>query len=155
MRFRVPVVLALWLLALAALGAFALHGLRIGSDLRSFMPPPQTPDQKLLMEQIGEGPGARLLLLAIDGAPEAQLAELSRGLAAALQDDARFERVLNGAFDPAALDPALLPYRWLLAPTLDAHTLDATYLREQLERSVVVGRPEGEQTDLAVSRQRA
>jgi predicted exporter len=135
-RARAPLILAAWLLALAALAAFALHGLRIGSDLRSFMPPPQTPDQKLLMEQIGEGPGARLLLLAIDGAPEAQLAELSRGLAAALQDDARFERVLNGAFDPAALDPALLPYRWLLAPTLDAHTLDATYLREQLEQRV-------------------
>ena len=50
-------VVALWLLALAALAAFAWHGLRITTDLRSFMPPPQTPDQKLLMEQIGEGPG--------------------------------------------------------------------------------------------------
>ena len=63
---RRVVVVALWLLALTALAAFAWHSLRITTDLRSFMPPPQTPDQKLLMEQIGEGPGSRLLLLAIE-----------------------------------------------------------------------------------------
>jgi predicted exporter len=128
-------VLAIWVLALAALGAFALQRLRIGSDLRSFMPPPQTPEQKLLMEQVGDGPGSRLLLLAIGGAPEARLAELSRGLADALRSDASgFEQVFNGAFDPAALDDALLPYRYLLSPTLDAQALDADYLAAQLQQ---------------------
>jgi predicted exporter len=135
MRSRVA-LLAVWLLALAALAAFAWHTLRIGTDLRSFMPPPQTPDQKLLMEQIGEGPGSRLLLLSIDGAPEARLAELSRGLAAALRADARFEQAINGAFDPSALDEKLLPYRWLLSPTLDTHALDAEYLADQLGQRV-------------------
>ena len=129
-------VLALWLLALGALAAFVFTTLRIGTDLRSFMPPPSSPDQKLLMEQIGEGPGSRLLLLAIDGAPEATLAELSRGLAAKLTDDPRFEQVINGAFDPSALDPDWLPYRWLLSPTLDRHALDAAYLGEQLQQRV-------------------
>ncbi|GAA0712711.1 MMPL family transporter [Dokdonella soli] len=130
------ILLAAWLLALAALGAFAIHALRIGTDLRSFMPPPQTADQKLLMDQIGEGPGSRLLLLAIDGAPEAQLADLSRGLADRLHSDAHFEQVVNGAFDPATLDDRLLAYRYLLSPTLDRHTLDATYLGEQLEQRI-------------------
>ncbi|MGN6518085.1 MAG: MMPL family transporter [Dokdonella sp.] len=135
MRGRVA-LLAVWLLALAALAAFALHTLRIGTDLRSFMPPPQTPDQKLLMEQIGEGPGSRLLLLAIEGAPEAELAALSRGLVAALRADPHFEQAINGAFDPSALDGKLLPYRWLLSPTLDTHALDAAYLADQLGQRV-------------------
>ncbi len=129
-------VLAFWLLALAALAAYVFGTLRIGTDLRSFMPPPSTPDQKLLMEQIGEGPGSRLLLLAIDGAPEATLAELSRGLAAALADEPAFEQVINGAFDPSALDPDWLPYRWLLSPTLDHQALDKAYLSDQLQQRV-------------------
>lgn len=133
MRFA---LLAVWLLGLAAFGTFAVRGLRIGSDLRSFMPPPQSADQKLLMEQIGEGPGSRLLLLAITGAPEERLAELSRGLAERLRGDTHFEQTVNGAFDPATLDEALLPYRYLLSPTLDRHAFDAAYLGEQLEQRV-------------------
>jgi len=129
-------LLGAWLLALAALGAFALHSLRISTDLRSFMPPPQTPDQQLLMEQIGEGPGSRLLLLSIEGAPEPQQVELSRGLVAALHGDAHFEQAINGAFDPSSLDEKLLPYRWLLSPTLDTHVLDAAYLADQLGQRV-------------------
>src|SRR5690242_18077272 len=135
MRARVALLVA-WLAALAVLAAFALHSLRIGTDLRSFMPPPRTPDQKLLMEQIGEGPGTRLLLLSIDGAPEARLAGLSRGLVAKLRADAHFEQAINGAFDVSALDDKLLPYRWLLSPTLDTHALDAGYLADQLGQRV-------------------
>ena len=54
-----------WVVVLVAVAAYTAHTLRISTDLRSFMPPAQTADQKLLMEQIGEGPGSRLLLLAI------------------------------------------------------------------------------------------
>ncbi len=32
-------------------------------DLRQFMPEAQTPAQKLLLEELGEGPGSRLLLM--------------------------------------------------------------------------------------------
>src|SRR5690606_35822566 len=69
-------------------------------------------------------------------APEATLAELSRGLAEKLAEDERFEQVVNGAFDPAALDPDWLPYRWLLSPTLDRHALDAAYIGAQLQQRV-------------------
>jgi predicted exporter len=129
-------LLVAWLLALAALGFFAVRSLHIGTDLRSFMPPPETADQKLLMDQIGEGPGTRLLLLAIDGAKPEQLAELSRSLTAALRKDEHFEQVINGAFDPASLDEKLLPYRYLLSPTLDSHAFDAAYLADQLQQRV-------------------
>ncbi|HEY6985196.1 MAG TPA: MMPL family transporter, partial [Rhodanobacteraceae bacterium] len=127
---------AIWVVALIVLGVAAVRALRIGTDLRSFMPPPVTADQKLLMDQIGEGPGTRLLLLAIEGAPPERLAALSRGLADALRKDAHFEDVINGAFDPSAIDPKWLPYRYLLSPTLDHHALDAAYLADQLGQRV-------------------
>ncbi len=132
---RRRLLLGAWL-ALLALGALAaVDHLRLGSDLRSFMPPPASAAQKLLMEQVGEGPGSRLLMLAIGGAAEPALARLSRGLAVALEaDPAHFRQVLNGAFDPAALDERLLPYRYLLSPTLDAETFDVDWLVDQLSQ---------------------
>lgn len=147
-------LLVLWLLALAGLGWMVSQRLKISTDLRSFMPAPTTPDQRLLMEQVGEGPGSRLLLLAIGrscascascargtgpsmagaGSSDEQLAALSQGLATALKNDPRYSQVVNGSFDPGALDPALLPYRYLLSPTLDTQPLDEAYLADQLQQ---------------------
>jgi predicted exporter len=118
------------------------HRLVISGDLRDFMPPATTADQKLLLDEIGAGPASRLLLVAIGGALPQELATLSNSLAHALRGDAQFERVLNGDADVATLDPALLPYRYLLSPTLDAHALDATFLRDELQqRSEDLGSP--------------
>ena len=133
-RARVALLAAGWLLALALLGLWVAQRLHVGTDLRSFMPAPTTPDQRLLMEQVGEGPGSRLLLLAISGKDEATLAGLSRGLAAKLKSDPRYTQVLNGSFDLAALDARLLPYRYLLSPTLDTQPLDARFLHDELEQ---------------------
>ncbi len=127
-------LLVVWLLALAGLGRMVSQRLHISTDLRSFMPAPTTPDQRLLMEQVGEGPGSRLLLLSISGAPDERLAALSRGLVKALLHDPRYSQVLNGNFDLAALDPQLLPYRYLLSPTLDTQALDEAYLGDQLQQ---------------------
>ena len=121
-----------WVITIAALGVGVARTLRISSDLRSFMPPPQTADQKLLLDEIGEGPGSRLLLLAISGESSQQLAQLSQGLKAALGKDPRFLRVANGNADVNALASDLLPYRYLLSPTLDTQRLDTDYLRDQL-----------------------
>jgi len=128
------ILLATWLVVLAALGVCVAQRLRVSTDLRSFMPAPTTPDQRLLMEQVGEGPGSRLLLLAIAGKPDEQLAALSQQLAASLRKDERYSQVLNGSFDIAALDEQLLPYRYLLSPTFDTHAMDAPFLRDELEQ---------------------
>jgi len=127
-------LLVLWLLVLAGLGWMVSQRLKVSTDLRSFMPAPTTPDQRLLMEQVGEGPGSRLLLLAISGQSDARLASLSQGLVAALKKDPRYGQVLNGGFDLGALDPKLLPYRYLLSPTLDTQPLDEAYLADQLQQ---------------------
>jgi predicted exporter len=128
------ILLVVWLLALAGLGWMVSQRLKISTDLRSFMPAPTTPDQRLLMEQVGDGPGSRLLLLSISGAPDPQLATLSQGLVAALKHDKRYSQVINGNFDLGALDTSLLPYRYLLSPTLDTQPLDQAYLSDQLQQ---------------------
>lgn len=130
------VLLALWLAALAGLLFYVTSALKVSTDLRSFMPPPRTPEQRLLLDEIGEGPGSRLLLLAIEGDEPDTLAELSRQLAARVREDRRFVRVLNGESDIAALAQDLLPYRYLLAPTLDTQALDADFLHDELQQRV-------------------
>src|SRR6185437_5113768 len=134
-RMRRGARVAIWLVWLALIAEIgwgvALH-LKISSDLRDFVPPARTADQKLLLDEIGKGPGSRLLSLAIFGAPQAQLAVLSRGLEDALAHDSAFAHVANGSNDLAEVASGVLPYRYLLSPALDTHRLDAKYLREQL-----------------------
>jgi predicted exporter len=138
-------LIGLWWRALVLAGVLVQQRLVVSGDLRDFMPPPTNPDQKLLLDEIGEGPASRLLFLAIGGAPPERLVALSRGLVESLRADPQFERVLNGDSDIANLDPALLPYRYLLSPTLDKHALDAAYLRDELQQRVEdLGSPAGE-----------
>ncbi|HEX5960027.1 MAG TPA: xanthomonadin transporter [Rhodanobacteraceae bacterium] len=132
---RVALYLA-WLALIAAVGWGVARHLAISSDLRDFVPPARSADQKLLLDEIGRGPGSRLLLLAIADAPEAKLADLSRGLEAALAHDPAFTHVANGAQDLAGVASGLLPYRYLLSPTLDTHRFDAAYLHAQLQERV-------------------
>jgi predicted exporter len=141
-RAQRHVLIAAWWIALILLALVVQRGLVISGDLRSFMPPPADADQKVLLDQIGEGPASRLLLVAIDGAPQPALAQLSGGLARTLRNDPRFEHVLNGDTDATALDPTLLPYRYLLSPTLDNTTFDTAFLRDELQqRSEDLGSP--------------
>lgn len=136
--------IALWWLVLA-LAAFGVQRtLVVGNDLRGFLPPPRNADQKVLMDEIGDGPASRLLLMAISGAPPERLADLSRGLVRALRADARFTQVFDGDESVAQLDPVLLPYRYLLSPTLDRAQFDTTFLRDQLEQRIEdLGSPAG------------
>lgn len=141
---RTRVLLALAWLALLAIAGFLLSSrLSMSGDLRKFMPDAQTPEQRLLMDELGEGPGSRLLLLSISGADRETLATQSRDLAAALAADERFLLVSNG--EPQGIDAIpeqLRPYRYLLSPTLDARALDRDYLHAQLlERIEDLGSP--------------
>src|SRR6185437_12105552 len=67
---------------------------------------------------------------------QAQLADLSRGLEDALVRDSAFAHVVNGGNDLAEIASDLLPYRYLLSPTLDSHRLDATFLHTQLQQRI-------------------
>jgi predicted exporter len=125
-------LLAGWIVAIALLGYYVQQNLTISADLRLFMPSPKTPIETLLLEEVGESPASRLLLVALDGAEPEMLAETSQALAQALREDPQFGLVSNGAASLDAIPESLLPYRYLLSPTLDHTRLDASDLREEL-----------------------
>jgi predicted exporter len=127
------VLLAAWVGVLALLGLFVQRQLVLGADLRLFLPSPKTPEQKLLLEGIGEGPATRALVVALQGAEPERLADLSRALTQALHDSEHFQLVSNGEVSLDAVPEDLLPYRYVLSPTLDGVRFDVDYLRAQLQ----------------------
>ena len=128
MSARQAGLLAAVLAVLAALGWLVHERLTVGTDLRLFMPSPRTAAERLVLDEIGEGPASRMLLLAIRGGEPGAAAETSHRLAQALRVSPRFRTVANGETDVAALPDHFLPYRYLLSPALDARPLDADTL---------------------------
>ena len=90
---------AAWVVALALLGWFVQRQLVVGADLRLFLPSPTTPEQRLLLEEVGEGPASRVLAIALEGAPPEQLADISRELVEARL--ARDQQLLHREFGRA------------------------------------------------------
>jgi predicted exporter len=126
------VLLALWVAGLIGAGVLAQRHLSIGSDLRLFLPAPETAEQRLLLQSFGEGPAARVLVVALEGARPEQLADASRALVDALHDDDAFRFVANGDLALDGFPDALLPYRFLLSSTLDTEHFDERHLTEAL-----------------------
>ncbi len=133
-----------WMLLLGLLTAWVSARMQVSGDLRRFMPDARTPAQKLLLDELGEGPGARLLLLALSGAAPEQLAEQSRQLHEALAADPQFELVANGGqAGLEAFPERLLPYRYLI-DDLPGDAFTADHLRDELQaRLQDLGSPAG------------
>jgi predicted exporter len=126
----------LWLTVLLGAGWLVGQHLHMSGDLRKFMPSPHTPAQHLLMDELGEGPGSRLLLVGLSGAPPQELARQSQALRKRLASDPQFALVANGDVGLDAIPPRLRPYRYLLSDTLDTQALDASTLRDALDARV-------------------
>ncbi|KRA82139.1 hypothetical protein ASD78_00795 [Lysobacter sp. Root667] len=127
----------LWLAALALAGWAISQRLQLSGDLRRFMPSAQTPAQKLLIDELGEGPGSRLLLVALSGDTPQALAAQSEAMRNALATKPEFKLVANGAdLGLDAIPERLRPYRYLLSPTLDTNLFDAAYLGDELQARV-------------------
>lgn len=142
-KARVAVALA-WAALLGVLGLAIGRHLEVSGDLRLFMPEPRTTDQRLLLGSLGEGPGSRLLLLGLSGGDEEDLAQISSALREALREAPAIRRVSNGEPDLDAIDPELLPYRYLLTDRFDGSALDAALLRAELKaRRDDLGSPAG------------
>lgn len=140
-------LLLVWLAVATAMGFYVQQHLRIGADLRLFMPAPRTPAQRLLLEEVGQGPASRLLIVTLSGAPPEALAATSQALAAALRSESAFPLVENGdsplqsgdensTVSGGAIPESLLAYRYLLSPAFDEQQLDAGFLRAELTEHV-------------------
>ena len=133
MTRRAWVLLGLWC-ALLALGiAWVQTHLKVSADLRLFMPSPRTEEQRLLIQNIGESPASRLLLLAIGGDQPDKVAAISRRLATALATREEFAFVANGDQPAPGIPDKLLAYRYLITDSFDAAPLDENRLAAELE----------------------
>jgi predicted exporter len=126
-------LLALWLLSLSLLGIYVVGTLRLSGDLRLFLPGPASPEQKLVLEGIGEGPASRLLLIALDGGSPETLADISQKLVDRLHVNPAFRYADNGSAGVEAIPEIVASHRYLLSPAMDRRRLDAVTLREALE----------------------
>src|SRR3984885_11914393 len=131
MRGSAQITVLLWLALLAGAGLLIHQRLRIIGDLRLFMPAAHDATGRLLLAEVSAGPAARLLLVSIQGAAPEALAATSQKLAAALRADPAFGFVSDGEQRLDMVPDALLPYRYLLSPTLDTDHLDADYLHDE------------------------
>jgi predicted exporter len=133
---RPRLAVALWI-ALVALSAWQLSGTRIVADLGAFLPPSATPSQRVLLEQMRSGVASRIVLVAVGGAPQERLAEASRSMAAELRASGLFASVQNGADEGLRADrEALMDYRYVLSPAVDAGRFSAPALRDALESAL-------------------
>ncbi|HHW4678327.1 MAG TPA: MMPL family transporter [Xylella sp.] len=134
---RISIAL-LWLVLLVVVAWWLSDRLPLTGDLRKFMPEAQTPAQKLLLEELGEGPGSRLLLMSLRGSDPATLVRQSQALRQRLaEQDKVFELVANGSSVGLGSIPArLMPYRYLLTDSFDAAPLDAAQLKQALQMRI-------------------
>ncbi|MFC4310592.1 MMPL family transporter [Steroidobacter flavus] len=137
-------ILFVWLVLLAGLTWFVQRQLQVSTDLRLFLPSPTTPEQQLLLEEIGEGPASRVMVISLEGAEPEQLADASRTLVENLQSSPYFRIVTNGDISLDSVPDELLAYRYLLSTTLDERPLDEKYLHSELqERARDLASPAG------------
>ena len=131
------VTLALWIALLLACGGWLFRHLSVSTDLSGFLPPAATPAQEVLVDQLRAGVAARLMLMGIEGADSAALADASRRLAQSLEASGAFEAVANG--DPSRQShegELLFALRYVLSPGVQTQRFSAQGLRTALQEEL-------------------
>ena len=136
MSARLRAIVAAVALALAAAGYLA-HRLVVDTDFTAFLPHGADARQAWLLEQLREGPAARLIIVGIAGGSADQRVATSRALADALAARPEFAYVSNGSLDVAQKDlEALARHRYVLSPALAPSRFTEAGLRQALEEGI-------------------
>ncbi|MBS0377921.1 MAG: MMPL family transporter [Proteobacteria bacterium] len=134
-------VLALLVAAAALIAARA----RYTADLSAFLPQAPTATQRLLVEQLREGPAARILIAALGGGEAPERARVSAALAQELRAQGTFASISNG--DAASLERDrrfLFAHRYLLSPSVVAQRFTVAGLHAAIADSIEsLASPEG------------
>ena len=118
MRSRRARVIAAWSICIAA-ATIVVARARYITDLSAFLPAKPTPMQRLLVDQLREGPSSRLILVALEHGDAKTRAEISIALAHRLRLDREFSSVNNGEQTAAERDREFLfRNRYLLSPAV-------------------------------------
>lgn len=133
MSARRATILEIWLLLVLAAVAI-LARTHIQADMAAFLPRSTSTAQQVLTEQVSNGATSRIVLVAIEGAPPASLATLSKALAARLRKDDAFTDVTNG--DEASL-AAVRDFVWKNRYLLDGGATADTFTVAGLHTALV------------------
>src|SRR5580700_10836851 len=126
----------LWAVLALAAAAIAAHA-HYTADMSAFLPRRASATQRLLVQQLREGPAAHLVIAAIEGADAPTRAQVSGALAALLRSDAAFVSVNNGDAAQLERDEAFLfEHRYLLSPQVSAERFTASGLHEAIGDSL-------------------
>jgi predicted exporter len=144
MSARRALAVGAWLCCLALAAWVALHA-RYVADLSAFLPAHPTPTQQLLVDQLRDGPGSRLLLIALEGGDGETRARLSAALAQTLRTDREFSNVGNGEAVTADRDREFLfAHRYLLSGSVTPEHFTPAGLEESMRDTVAdLASPEG------------
>ena len=136
MNARSPWIIAAWLAGIAASLWVVAHA-RYITDLSAFLPAKPTHLQKLMVDQLRDGPASRLLLIALEGGDPQTRARVSLDMARRLRDDAAFSRVENGEALTASRDrDFLFAHRYLLSDAVDAAHFTTAGLKDAIGETI-------------------
>src|SRR5215471_18742661 len=110
---RAVIIFIAWVGAIVAGTFLVQQRLAVSGDLRLFLPSAVTLQEHLLLDELGEGPASRILVVALSGASPERLAAVSRDLKASLSAHDEFRLVANGDASLDDIPDSLLPYRYL------------------------------------------
>lgn len=129
-------IIALWLSALALSGLVVTRAHYV-TDMSAFLPARPTPTQKLLVDQLRDGPAARLILCAIEGGDAAARARASRALAERLRQTPEFLSINNGDERSAQRDREFLfAHRYALSRAVSPQHFSAAGLHAAIQESL-------------------
>lgn len=148
----------LLLVAIALFACIALLRLQLSYDLAFFLPPANTEAQQILLERVGQGPGAQLTFVVLPQADEfspsqAEAQTEAASLAAAIRKLPQVQRVLPEVLTLGIeqIPPVLWDNRALLADlpnnklqwqeALDTTLDDMMFASDASERAVLAGDP--------------
>ncbi len=137
-------VIAAWLTC-AALAAVVVARARFITDLSAFLPENPTPMQRLLVDQLRQGPASRVILIALERGDATIRARISVALAHRLRLDREFLSIENGEPVTAERDREFLfRHRYLLSETVTAQRFSAAGLKGAIEETIAgLASPEG------------
>jgi len=109
--------------------------LSVHSELGDLLPEGSNPTQRLLLTQVRSGLAGRLMLLAIEGSQQDELARLSKALGEDLRAHPQIDFVGNGTQGLSSEErQVLFRSRYLLSHTMNADTFSRDSLRAALEQ---------------------
>ena len=131
MRSRYGAV-ATWLCLMAVAGLIAGRA-HYTADLSAFLPGSPSQAQRFLIDQIRDGPAARLILIDIEGGDAATRETLSARLAGRLRMDGAFRSVSNGEATRVDREREfIVSHRYLLSERIDAAFFTVDGLRADI-----------------------